>query len=198
MEKKKEYPAYQQKYIYIKNMVCQRCIMVVNEIVQRTGIDNAKVQLGKLEARQPISDDQFKQIESELNNVGFEVINNRTVQLIEQIKTTTISYVYKGQEHANINYSSYLAGQLNRDYNYLSSLFSSIEGITIEKYMINLKIERVKELLVYDEKTLSEIAFEMEYSSVAHLSGQFKKVTGFTPSYFKQIGEKKRKSIDIV
>jgi len=182
--------------IHIKNMVCQQCVMVVNRIVQKSGITETKVQLGEIEVNRPIPEKKFIQIEAELNNAGFEVINNRAAQLIEQIKTTTINYVYKNQEHVNVNYSVYITEQLNHNYKYLSSLFSSVECTTIEKYMINLKTERVKELLVYDEKTLSEIAFEMGYRSVAHLSGQFKKVTGFTPSYYKKLGVKKRKSID--
>ena len=177
-------------------MVCQRCVMVVNGIVQKAGINDAKVQLGKIEADRQIPEKKFIQLEAELNNAGFEVIYNRSVQLIEQIKTTTINYVYKNQEQTNVNYSVYITEQLNRNYKYLSSLFSSVESTTIKQYMINLKTERVKELLVYDEKTLSEIAFEMGYSSVAHLSGQFKKVTGFTPTYYKKLRENKRKSID--
>src|SRR5690606_19059008 len=133
-----------------------------------------------------------------LNSVGFEIINNRNVQLVEQIKTFAINYVYNLAGNSKQNFSTFLSSEMNLDYKYLSTLFSSVENISIEHYMINLKVERVKELLVYDERTLSEIAYEMGYSSVAHLSGQFKKVTGFTPSYFKNLGEQKRKSISDV
>ncbi len=184
--------------IYIKSMVCNRCIMVVSEIFQEAGISNARVQMGKVSVSEKISDDKLGNIEKRLNRVGFELINDSKSRLIEHIKNIIIDIVYNHQAEVRMNYSDFLADKLNHDYNYLSTLFSSIEGTTIEKYVINLKTERVKELLVYDEKTLSEIAFEMGYSSVAHLSGQFRKVTGFTPSYFKKLAEQKRKSIDKV
>ena len=130
--------------------------------------------------------------------MGFEIIHDSKSRIIEEIKTVSINFVYQHNGENEINFSDYLTGRLNLDYPYLSTLFSSVEGTTIEKHLINLKIERVKELLVYDEKTLSEIAWELGYSSVAHLSGQFKKVTGFTPSYFKKLGEQKRKSLNDV
>ncbi len=182
----------------IKNMVCKRCIMVVGQIFNNAGIDNAKVQLGKVTFESDISEKQLEQITRNLNSAGFEIINNRTVQLVEQIKTVAINYIYNNTGDRKLNFSTFLSSEMNLDYKYLSTLFSSVENISIEHYMINLKVERVKELLVYDEKTLSEIAHETGYSSVAHLSGQFKKVTGFTPSYFKNLGEQKRKSISDV
>lgn len=184
--------------IYIKNMVCNRCIMVVSEIFEEAEIKDAQVQMGKVTTSESVSSEKLESIEHELNKVGFELINDSKSRLIEQIKKLTIDFVYHHSGIEKVNFSDYLSGKMNLDYNYLSSLFSSVEGTTIEKHLINLKIERVKELLVYDEKTLSEIAWEMGYSSVAHLSGQFKKVTGFTPSYFKKLGEQKRKSIDNV
>ena len=184
--------------INIKNMVCNRCIMVVGQIFNDAGIANAKVQLGKVTVESDISENQLEQITRSLNSAGFEIINNRTVHLVEQIKTFAINYIYNNTGDRKLNFSTFLTSELNLDYKYLSTLFSSVENISIEHYMINLKVERVKELLVYDEKTLSEIAHEMGYSSVAHLSGQFKKVAGFTPSYFKNLGEQKRKSISEV
>lgn len=184
--------------INIKNMVCKRCIMVVGQIFENAGVNDAKVQLGKVTLESEIIEEQLEQITQNLNSVGFEIINSHTVQLVEQIKALVINYVYKNTNDKKQNFSSMLSLELNFDYNYLSTIFSGVENITIEHYMINLKVERVKELLVYDEKTLSEIAFEMGYSSVAHLSGQFKKVTGFTPSYYKKLREQKRKSIDNV
>jgi AraC family transcriptional regulator len=182
--------------IYIKNMVCNRCIMVVSGIFEESGINGAMVQLGKVSTADKISDSKLKDIEKKLNKVGFELISDSKSRLIEQIRKLTIEYVYHHSGIDKENFSSFLTGQMSLDYNYLSSLYSSVEGTTIEKHLINLKIERVKELLVYHEKTLSEIAWEMGYSSVAHLSGQFKKVTGFTPSYFRELKEQKRKSID--
>jgi AraC family transcriptional regulator len=182
--------------IYIKNMVCNRCIMVVSGIFEESGINGAMVQLGKVSTADKISDSKLKDIEKKLNKVGFELISDSKSRLIEQIRKLTIEYVYHHSGIDKENFSSFLTGQMSLDYNYLSSLYSSVEGTTIEKHLINLKIECVKELLVYHEKTLSEIAWEMGYSSVAHLSGQFKKVTGFTPSYFRELKEQKRKSID--
>ena len=182
--------------IYIKNMVCNRCILVVSGIFREAGIHDTNVQMGKVSAPGKIANDKMDAIEKELNKVGFELINDSRSRLIEQIKKLTIDFVYNQPEDRKVNFSHFLSKKMNLDYNYLSSLFSSIEGTTIEKHLINMKIERVKEFLVYDEKTLSEIAWEMGYSSVAHLSGQFKKVTGFTPSWFKKVGEQKRDSID--
>ncbi len=181
--------------IYIKNMVCNRCVMVVSGIFQDSGFGRANVEMGKVVFNDSISEDELANIDNRLRSVGFEIINSHTVQLIEQVKKVTINYVYDKENHHQ-NFSTFLADQLNRDYNYLSTLFSSAEGTTIENYMINLKIERVKELLIYDEKTLSEISYVLDYSSVAHLSGQFKRVTGFTTTYFKKMREQNRKSID--
>jgi AraC family transcriptional regulator len=165
-------------------MVCSRCIMAVSNIFHEAGIQDANVQLGKVRTKDPIPEKKLEIINTRLKEVGFEIINDHMSQLIEHIKNIAIDFVYNRKEDI--------------DYNYLSTLYSSVEGTTIEKHMINLKTERVKELLVYDEKTLSEIAFELGYSSVAHLSNQFKKVTGLTPTHFKEIGERKRKSIDKV
>lgn len=181
--------------INIKNMVCNRCIMVVSQIFEKAGIKTETVQLGKVKTTNEVGTDQLEQLNESLMSMGFEIITDSKGRLIESIKNITIDYVYHHSGESKLNFSDYLIDKLNLDYPYLSSLFSSVEGTTIEKYMINLKIERVKELLVYDEKTLSEIAFEMGYSSVAHLSGQFKKVTGFTTSYFKNLREQNRKSI---
>lgn len=184
--------------IYIRNMVCSRCIMVVSGIFRDAGFKDAAVQLGKVTTREEIPGDKLKAIETELNKVGFELINDSRSQLIEQIKQLTIDYVYHQSGDDRKNFSDFLTDHIPLDYNYLSTLFSSVEGVTIEKHLINMKIERVKELLVYHDKTLSEIAWELGYSSVAHLSGQFKKVTGFTPSYFRELKEQKRNSIDKV
>lgn len=181
--------------INIKNMVCNRCIMVVSQIFEKAGIATETVQLGKVKTTDEVAPDQLEQLNESLMSMGFEIITDSKSRLIETIKNITIDYVYHHSGESKMNFSNYLTGKLNLDYSYLSSLFSSVEGTTIEKYMISLKIERVKELLVYDEKTLSEIAYEMGYSSVAHLSGQFKKVTGFTTTYFKNLREQNRKSI---
>jgi len=184
--------------INIKNMVCNRCIMVVSQIFKEAGIKVDNVQLGKVTTTEEVGPDKLDYLNNRLENVGFEIIHDSKRRLIEKIKAATIDFVYHHSTENKMNFSEYLTDRLHLDYPYLSTLYSSVEGITIEKHLINLKIERVKELLVYDEKTLSEIAWELGYSSVAHLSGQFKKVTGFTPSYFKNLGEQKRKSINDV
>jgi AraC family transcriptional regulator len=184
--------------INIKNMVCNRCIMAVSQIFSEAGIKVKNVQLGKVETIEEVDSDKLDYLNSRLENVGFEIIHDSKRRLIEKIKTASINYVYHYSEKNKTNFSEYLVDKLNLDYPYLSTLFSSVEGTTIEKHLINLKIERVKELLVYDEKTLSEIAWELDYSSVSYLSGQFKKITGFTPSYFKKLREQKRKSINDV
>lgn len=179
-------------------MVCERCVMVVSDIFHEAGITDAKVQLGNVSVDKSIPAEKYEFIESQLKNAGFETLNTSKSRVIEQVKNIIIDLIYKHPTDIKVNFSDYLSEKLKFDYSYLSTLFSSVEGNTIEKYMISLKIERVKELLVYDEKTISEIAYLMGYSSAAHLSGQFKKVTGFTPTYFKKLGEQKRKSIDNV
>lgn len=184
--------------IYIKNMVCDRCIMTVSQIFGEAGFENARVEMGKVSLPELPGQDTLNKIEQDLNKVGFEIIEDAKSRLIEEIKKILIDFVYQSPNTLNVNFSEYLSDKLHKDYNYLSSLFSSVAGTTIEKHLINLKIERVKELLVYDEKSLSEIAFELDYSSVAHLSGQFKRITGFTPSWYKNMADKKRKSIDNV
>jgi len=184
--------------INVKNMVCNRCIMVVSQIFTEAGIEVENIQLGKVKTKQEIEPDQLEHVNLQLKKVGFEIINDSKRRLIEKIKTISIDYVYNNVGDKSINFSDIVTAKLNLDYPYLSTLFSSVEGTTIEKHLINLKIERVKELLVYDEKTLSEIAWELGYSNVSHLSGQFKKITGFTPSWFKKLREQRRKSINDV
>lgn len=184
--------------IYIKNMVCDRCIMTVSQIFREAGSENAKVEMGRVTVNDTPSEEVMGNIRNRLKNVGFEIIEDAKSRLIENIKKVIIDFVYHHPNPLKINFSEYLAEKLHKDYNYLSTLFSSVTSSTIEKYLISLRVERVKELLVYDEKTLSEIAFEMGYSSVAHLSGQFKRITGFTPSWYKNLADKKRQSIDKV
>ena len=172
--------------------------MVVSGIFRDAGFHDAEVQLGRVSVNGPIPSEKLELIEKQLKIVGFETINDSKSRIIENLKNSAIDLIYNFPGDIKVNYSDYLSDKLCLDYNYLSTLFSSVEGTTIEKYMASLKIERVKELLVYDEMTLSQIADDMGYSSVAHLSGQFKKITGFTPTYFKKLGEQKRKSIDEV
>ena len=172
----------------IKNMVCARCIKVVKDELANIGISNANVTLGNVSLEKKPGVSQMEKIKSALNENGFELLDEKGAKTIEQIKNLIIETIHynKGDKKEIENFSGYISRKLNLDYNYLSSLFSSIEGITIEKFIILQKIERVKELLVYDEQSLGEIAFNLGYSSVQHLSGQFKGVTGITPSQFKE------------
>jgi len=184
---------------YIKNMVCNRCIMVVQQVFERLGYPPVRIALGEVETKEPIRDEALTELRKNLIGFGFELIDDTKSQLIEKIKTVVIEMIrYKKDENIKINHSAYIESMLNRDYNYLSNLFSEVTGVTIEKYIINQKIERVKELLVYDELTLNEIAWELGYSSTAYLSVQFKKITGLTPGHFKHIKDNKRKPLDQV
>ena len=184
--------------VYIKNMVCNRCILVVRQEVEKLGLQVEAIKLGEVTLSKKLDDQQRKQLAGVLEPLGFELIDDKKSQLIAQIKALVIQWVREQDGERTVNLSDILADQLHQDYNYLSSLFSEVEGITIEKYHIAQKIERVKELLVYDELSLSEIAYQLGYSSVAYLSNQFKKVTGLSPSHFKKIKEDKRKPLDEV
>lgn len=184
--------------LYIKNMVCDRCKMVVRSELEKLGITVLNVDLGEVTLSSPLSDLQKIQIQKTLAPIGFEIIEDKRSRLIEQIKTLIIELVHYNDNDLKINLSDYLSEKLHHDYNYISNLFSEIEGSTIEKYFIAQKIEKVKELLVYDELTLNEIAFRLNYSSTAHLSSQFKKITGLAPSHFKTIKTNKRNPLDKV
>ena len=183
-------------HLYIKNMVCNRCIMVVQQQLDKLEIKSTNITLGEIETLNDVSKQKLKQLSQNLARLGFEVLDDARQQLIEKIKNIVINEVHYKEEESLHNYSEILSHSLHKDYSYLSNLFSEVEGITIEKYVINQKLERVKELIIYDELSLSEIAYKLGYSSVAHLSNQFKKVTGLTPSYFKKVGQLKRKPLD--
>ncbi|RZL04767.1 MAG: AraC family transcriptional regulator [Pedobacter sp.] len=185
-------------HLYIKNMVCNRCILVVQQELEKLNINSSKVTLGEVETAGELAKEQVQQLETNLSALGFELLDNSKKQLIEKIKTIIIQRVHQSHEEEHHNLSEILSRSLQKDYSYLSSLFSEVEGITIEKYTINQRIEKVKELIIYDELSLSEIAYKLGYSSVAYLSNQFKKVTGLTPGHFKKIGQSKRKPLDKV
>lgn len=179
-------------------MVCNRCVMVVENELGKLGFQANKIGLGEVELAKDLSQEEKETLGRSLTNLGFELIDDRKSRIIEKIKTVIIELVHHQQHDGKHNLSDVLSNELHHDYNYLSNLFSEVEGTTIEKYFIAQKIERVKELLVYDELSLSEIAFQLNYSSVAYLSNQFKKVTGLSPSHFKEIREEKRKPLDKV
>lgn len=168
-------------------MVCARCIKTVTGIFQSAGAEVKSVRLGMIETVNDLTDSQLAGIKEKLSEDGFELLDNQRSKLIEKIKNEIVNLVHYGElDEMKVNLSAFLSDKLHKDYNSLSNLFSSVEGTTIEQYFILQKIEKTKELLVYDELSLSQIAFKLGYSSVAHLSNQFKKITGFTPSEFKK------------
>ena len=177
-------------------MVCQRCIMTVEQILSSLGMDYSKVTLGEVDLVQKPSDKDLQTIGQALEKVGFELIETRVNNIIETIKRLVLQYIDLGMDSQDIKLSSYITKTLSYDYSYLSDLFSSIEGKTIEQFFILQRFEKVKELLVYDQLSLTEISYQTGFSSVHHLSAQFKKVTGLTPSHFKKIGESKRNALD--
>jgi AraC family transcriptional regulator len=184
--------------LLVKNMVCHRCVLVVEDILRNESILFQKVIIGEIHLFNELTPDQKQRLIKKFGEIGFELIDNHSSALIEKIKQLVIKRARNevDEKESKIKLSHYLSGKVNHEYTYLSSLFSSVEGRTIENYFIEQRIEKAKELLVYGQLTLSQIAFDLDYSSVAHLSAQFKKVTGLTPSYFKEIGTSKRRSLD--
>jgi len=170
--------------------------MVVKEELTKLGFHFTSVELGEAEVIEDLSAEQHQQVKAALLKSGLELMDDKKSILIQKIKNVIIDLVHHSDEPLTINFSNYLSRKLNYDYTYLANLFSEVQGTTIEKFLIAHKIERVKELLVYNELSLTEIAYRMHYSSVAHLSAQFKKVTGLTPSHFKQLKNKRRTMLD--
>jgi len=179
-------------------MVCPRCIDSVKEIFNKINVDTNSVELGEVKVPSEITDEQKMQLEEQLTARGFELLQNQKSKIIGQIKAIIIEQIHHTKEALNVNFSTLIAERLNHDYTGLSKLFSQVEGVTIEKFILKQKIEKVKELIVYNELNLSEIAFQLNYSSVAHLSSQFKKETGMTPSAFKKLERRDRNSLDSI
>jgi AraC family transcriptional regulator len=183
--------------LYIKNMVCPRCVNAVAQIFISIGAKPLDIRLGEVLLADPLSSEQVESLKPELVKLGFELLDDNLKQQIDQIKSVIIGHIHYKEDEKFV-FSEVLADELHKDYSVLSKLFSAIEGITIEQYVILQKIEKVKELLVYNEMNLNEISYKMNYSSVAHLSAQFKKVTGLTPKHFKAVGAEKRIALDKV
>lgn len=181
--------------LLIKNMVCPRCISTVESIFSALDIPVAKIELGEVVTESPVTPAQLATVKSKLHQSGFEIIETRVNKIVDDIRRLIADYLENIQSN-KINLSAFITAGIPYDYSYLSDLFSSVEGKSIEQYFIVLRIEKVKELLVYDQLSLTEIAFRTGFSSVHHLSAQFKKVTGLTPSYFKSVGAEKRRSLD--
>jgi AraC-like DNA-binding protein len=179
-------------------MVCPRCIDSVKEIFNELDIETLIIELGEVTTTFGISPAEKTQLEEKLASKGFELLEDQKSKVIAQIKATIIEQIHHSKERLTVNFSTLLSDRLNQDYTNLSKLFSSVEGITIEKYVLKQKIEKVKELIVYNELNLSEIAFQLDYSSVAHLSSQFKKETGMTPTEFKKLKNRDRNTLDSI
>ncbi len=184
--------------LHIKNMVSLRCKIIVKEVLEKTGIQFSAVELGEVEVKEKIADWQYQLLKLNLSPYGLELIDNKKARLIEKIKHVIIELVHYSDEQLLINFSDHLSKKLQYDYTYLANIFSESEGITIEKFIISHKIERVKELLIYNELSLTQIAQKLHYSSVSHISSQFKKVTGFTPSLYKQQKQNHRNNLESI
>ena len=177
-------------------MVSIRCQMVVKSELEKLGINHTKIELGEVEVIDKVSKDQLYSLDAALKLTGLELMYDNKLILVEKIKTIIIELIHNSEGQLKINLSDFMSEKLNHNFTYLSNLFSEVKGTTIEQYTLSHKIEKVKELLVYDDLNLTEIAWKMNYSSVSHLSNQFKKMTGLTPSHFKNLKHKKRISLE--
>lgn len=177
-------------------MVSTRCKMAVKEELKKLGLHFIVVELGEVEVMENITVDQREKLKTGLLDAGLELMDDKRAVLIEKIKNIIVEMVHYADEPIKVNFSDYLSDKLKHDYTYLANLFSEVQGSTIEHFIIDHKIERIKELIIYDELNITEIAWKMNYSSVAHLSNQFKKVTGLSPSHFKQLKVKRRNQIE--
>lgn len=184
--------------LYIKYMVSRRCKIMVKEELKKLGIKYVVVDLGVVEILKDITSEQYEQLKVNLMKSGLELLDDKRSILVEKIKNVITEMIHYNDEQPKVNYSDFISAKLGYDYTYLANVFSEVKGMTIQQYIIINKIERVKELLLYDELTLTEIAYRLHYSSVAHLSNQFKKITGLTPTFYKGIASKRRGNLEDV
>ncbi|WP_219932478.1 helix-turn-helix domain-containing protein [Perlabentimonas gracilis] len=182
--------------LYIKFMVSLRCKLMVKEELKKLGIKYVAVDLGVVEILEDITPEQRMQLKANLHRTGLELLDDKRSILIERIKNVVVEMIHYSEELPKVNYSDYISEKLGYDYTYLSNIFSEVKGITLQQYIIIHRIEKVKELLLYDELNLTEISYRLQYSSVAHLSTQFKKITGLTPSFFKQLKQKRKVNLE--
>ncbi|MEK6782694.1 MAG: AraC family transcriptional regulator [Bacteroidota bacterium] len=182
--------------LYIKYMVSHRCKMMVKEELKKLGLKYVVVELGLVEILEEITEKQREQLKTSLQKSGLELLDDKKSILIEKIKNVITEMIHHSDELPVLNYSEFISEKLNYDYTYLSNIFSEVKGITIQQFIIINKIELVKELLLYDELNLTEISYKLHYSSVSHLSNQFKKVTGLSPSFFKQLKQKRMGNLE--
>ncbi|HLP33695.1 MAG TPA: AraC family transcriptional regulator [Bacteroidia bacterium] len=182
--------------LYIKFMVSNRCIMAVKEELKKLGLHYIIVDLGEVEIMENLSPEKLQQLKAGLNSTGLDLMDDKKSILIEKVKNIITEMIHHSESTPKTNYSDYISEKMNYDYTYLSNIFSEVKGITIQQFIIIHKIEKVKELLLYDELSLTEISYRLHYSSVAHLSNQFKKLTGLSPSQFKQLKNNRRIPIE--
>ena len=182
--------------LYIKYMVSLRCKMMVKEELKKLGLNYVILELGMVEILEDITEEQRVQLKKNLEKSGLELLDDKKSILIERVKNVIIELIHYSDDLPKVNDSEYISEKVGYDYTYLSNIFSEVKGITIQHYIIMHKIEKVKELLICDELNLSEIAYRLHYSSVAHLSNQFKKITGLTPTFFKQLKDRRRKNLE--
>lgn len=182
--------------LYIKYMVSLRCKMMVKDELEKLNIQFANIDLGVVETLQEIPKKKLNQLKQNLLKSGLELLDDKRSILIEKIKNVVVEMIHYSDELPRVNYSDYISEKLGYDYTYLANTFSEVKGITLQQFIIIHKIERVKELLMYDELNLTEISYKLNYSSVAHLSNQFKKITGFSPSYYKQLKLKRKNNLE--
>ncbi|MEQ8705078.1 MAG: AraC family transcriptional regulator [Phaeodactylibacter sp.] len=182
--------------LYIKYMVSLRCKMVVREELKKLGLHYVIVTLGMVEILEDITEEQKRQLNENLRRSGLELLDDKKSILIEKIKSVIVEMIHYADEVPKVNYSEYISDKLGYNYTYLANTFSEVKGITIQQYIIKHKIEKVKELLLYDELNITEISYRLHYSSVAHLSNQFKKVTGLSPTFYKKLGQRRKKNLE--
>ena len=182
--------------LYIKYMVSLRCKLMVKEELKKLGLNYVIIELGMVEILEDITEEQRAQLSRNLLKSGLELLENKKNILIEKIKNVITEMIHYSDELPKVNYSEYISEKLGYDYTYLANIFSEVKGITIQQYIIIHKIERVKELILYDELSLSEISYKLHYSSPAHLSNQFKKITGLTPSFYKKMKQKRNSNLE--
>ena len=182
--------------LYIKYMVSLRCKMIVKEALEKLGLHDTALDLGLVEILEEITPEQRQSLKETLSRSGLELLDDKRSILIDKIKTVIIEMIHYSEELPTVNYSDYISEKLDYDYTYLSNIFSEVKGITIQHFIIMHKIEKVKELLLYDEMNLSEISYKLHYSSVSHLSNQFKKITGLSPSFFKKLRQKRTANLE--
>ena len=182
--------------LYVKYMVSHRCKMMVKEELKKLGLHYVIVELGMVEILEDITSEQREKLKINLEKSGLELLDDKRSILVEGIKIVIIEMIHYSEEEPKINYSDYISKKLGFDYTYLANVFSEVKGTTIQQFIILNKIERAKELILYDELSLKEIAYRLHYSSAAHLSNQFKKITGLTPAYFKEIANKRRRNLE--